>query len=230
LVAAALLAGWGYLFLDANAHLGPGQPTTDAVVVGFEARAWVLEFTVDGRTVRAATEDVVGRPDVGDVIRVRYDPDDPELYVRDVDAEPTPGWLIIGTFAAAAAFLVGAVRSVRPLWFRRRSRSLQGLLLCPGLTRWRIHLRDGDIGLRYWLADATVGGEATNTSPRPLEIPLPAGLHRLELEVTNSAVTCRWAGVVDVPAMCWVDKVDVRPVVGRLSAWDGAFSVELARP
>lgn len=110
---AVFFAAMAAMQLDLDRQLGPEQPTTQAVVVGHSGRATVLEFTVRGETVRTATEEVMCCPDVGSTVQVRYNPEDPEYYVRDLLVPSTNGWLIGGLFAASGGFVVAAALNWR---------------------------------------------------------------------------------------------------------------------
>lgn len=128
LVMGVVFAGLALDTLDLNAHVGPDAPVAEARVLEVYPgrRSWVvLEFTTaEGRAVRTETEEVYWDPEprVGDVIRVRYHPDDPARYVRDVRMRFNR-FTVAFHAAFAALFLAGAVAGFRgrlPRWVVER--------------------------------------------------------------------------------------------------------------
>lgn len=112
LIGALLLASLAAYQADRDAHLGASAKVADATVIavvrtpGKEFRDVEVEFTTaDGRVVRAKTDEVEGAyPRAGAHMQVRYDPSDPEEYVRDARLSSSL-WLVIFTAAATAVFL-----------------------------------------------------------------------------------------------------------------------------
>lgn len=124
-VMAVVFAGWTWDVVDTDSKLA-GAPVATAEIVdvhdpGGRGTSWVVvEFaTRSGERVRAEVEDWYWQPKprVGDQGRVRYDPAEPESYVRDARWDPSvfdvlvPGGL-------AGLFLVGALLG----WTRRLPR------------------------------------------------------------------------------------------------------------
>ena len=131
LVFGLLAAGWALDTADRNAHLRDA-PVAEARVVDSHRASGkygdsyvVVEFTTaTERVVRAKVDDVRFDPfpRTGGTLRVRYDPDDPERYVRDerLGTDQLGVW-IAGSLAAL--FLLGAVAGFRgrlPRWVIER--------------------------------------------------------------------------------------------------------------
>jgi Protein of unknown function (DUF3592) len=123
---------FAFFLVDQNEHLGAGALVTQATVVGVHegsSRApdsWVtVEFTPESG--RVVTADVTQfswdpTPRVGDAVRVRYDPADPALYVRDDRVGPAVFWPI-GLALLAVGLLALGVAGLRrrlPPGFRQR--------------------------------------------------------------------------------------------------------------
>lgn len=112
LIGAILFASWAFMQADRDAHLGASAQVADATVIGVvrtsgeEFKDVEVEFTTaDGRRVRARTDEFMGPdPKTGTSMQVRYDPADPEDYVRDARVGASP-WLVVVTGAAAVVFL-----------------------------------------------------------------------------------------------------------------------------
>lgn len=112
---------------DRDAHLGPDAPTAEATIVdivhplGERRDDVVVEFTTsDGRRVRAQTEEFMFSPHpvIGSTAVVRYDPQDPQEYVRD-DRLGSDGFLTAMGAAFSLVFAVGGVQGFRrrlPAW------------------------------------------------------------------------------------------------------------------
>lgn len=112
---------------DRDAHLGPDAPTPEATIVdivrplGERHDDVVVEFTTaDGRRVRAQTEEVMFTPYpvVGSTAVIRYDPEDPQEYVRD-DRLGSDGFLTAMAAVFGVVFAVGGVQGLRrrlPAW------------------------------------------------------------------------------------------------------------------
>lgn len=124
---ALMFAGLAAYSSDRDDHLGPGSPVTEATVVdivhslGKKQEDVVVEFTTpDGQRVRAKTEEFMFSPypEVGSTVTIRYDPEQPQEYVRDVRFG---GNRIVTVICAAFSvlFAVGAVLGLRgrlPAW------------------------------------------------------------------------------------------------------------------
>ena len=123
LLGALLFGSLALYFADRDARLGPGAPVADATVIDVRSgknSSVVVDFvTADGQRVLAQTEDFYWDPEpqAGDRARVRYDPEDPENYVRDERVQAAP-WFVAMFASFAAAFLVASVLG----WMRRLPR------------------------------------------------------------------------------------------------------------
>lgn len=131
-IVAALFAGMALDIAVTNLKLPPDTPVADATVVdvheehGRFADSYVLvEFdTADGRRVRTKVTDFdwTPKPGVGDTVLVRYDPAEPDVYVRHKDfGTDVFGPVLLGTFAAVFAY--GGVLGLRrrlPRWVLER--------------------------------------------------------------------------------------------------------------
>lgn len=117
LAAAVVFTALGYDAQEADRRL-QGAPLADAVVEevhdGFRRNDYlVVAFTTaTGQQVRAELREGywTPSPEVGDVVRVRYDPSAPTTYLRDVRRGDDAGLAIIG-YGAAILFAVLAVAS-----------------------------------------------------------------------------------------------------------------------
>ena len=113
-----------FVLVDQNQHLGAGAPVAQATVVGVHEGSsrspdsWVtVEFVPGGgRVVQADVTQFSWDPTprVGDAARVRYDPTDPTVYVRDDRVGPAVFWLI-----CLALFAVGLLALGVAGWRRR---------------------------------------------------------------------------------------------------------------
>jgi hypothetical protein len=119
----AVFAGvFAFFLVDQNQHLGAGALVTQATVVGVHegsSRApdsWVtVEFVPEnGRVVKADVTQFSWDPHpyVGEAARVRYDPTDPALYVRDDRVGPAVFWPI-GLALLAVGLLALGVAGLR---------------------------------------------------------------------------------------------------------------------
>ena len=126
-VGALMFAAMAFYSSDRDAHLGPDAPTAEATIVdivhplGERSEDVVVEFTTSGgRRVRAQTEEFMFSPYpvVGSTAVVRYDPQDPEEYVRDV-RWGGDGFLTIMLASFSVVFTLGGVQGFRrrlPAW------------------------------------------------------------------------------------------------------------------
>ncbi len=97
---------------------------TDATVVDYSARDAVLRYTdQQGRQVEAYTRDVQGRPAVGEVVRIVYDPESPTDRVRDVRLGDQGFPMALLVIAAAGFGLFGVLTAT-------------GVITTPMLRRW----------------------------------------------------------------------------------------------
>lgn len=121
-----------FSMVDQNQHLGTGALVAQATVVGVhegQSRSpdsWVtVEFVPEGgRAVRADVTQFSWDPTprVGDAARVRYDPADPILYVRDDRVGTAVFWPIGLALLAVGSLALGVAgwRRRLPSGFRRR--------------------------------------------------------------------------------------------------------------
>jgi hypothetical protein len=129
----ALFSGvFAFYGVDQNQHLGASALVTRATVVGVHegsSRApdsWVtVEFVPEnGHVVRADVTQFSWDPHpyVGEAARVRYDPTDPALYVRDDRVGPAVFWPIGLALLAVGLFALGVagLRKRLPPGFRQR--------------------------------------------------------------------------------------------------------------
>jgi hypothetical protein len=123
---------FAFFLVDQNQHLGANALVTKAMVVGVHEGSsrspdsWVtVEFVPEnGPLVRADVTQFSWdpAPRVGDAVRVRYDPTDPALYVRDERVGPAV-FSPIGLALLAVGLVALGVAGLRkrlPPWFRQR--------------------------------------------------------------------------------------------------------------
>ena len=117
--------------VDRNQHLGAGALVTTGTVVGvqdggrYSSASWAVEFKPgSGQAVTANVTQFPWEPtrQVGDVVRVRYDPDDPTSYARDDSDGQAVVWPICLALLAVGSLAIGVAGLFRrmPPGFRPR--------------------------------------------------------------------------------------------------------------
>jgi len=132
LLFAASFSGAGALgTVDRNQHLGVGALVTTGTVVGvrdggrYSSASWAVEFVPgSGQAVTANVSQFLWEPtrQVGDVVRVRYDPNDPTNYARDDSEGQSVLWPICLALLAVGSLAIGVAGLFRrmPPGFRPR--------------------------------------------------------------------------------------------------------------
>lgn len=132
-VMACFCASWALTALDEDSRFAPEQPVAVATVVDVEVTRGLVSMEVEFRT--GAGEEVRTWVDqanplrVGESLEVRYDPKDPERYVRDVRAGGSTVW-VVGLAVTGLALLVVVLLAgigvpfgfpARTVWIRPRN-------------------------------------------------------------------------------------------------------------
>ncbi|NTW41061.1 MAG: DUF3592 domain-containing protein [Cellulomonadaceae bacterium] len=133
LVAAMVFAGMGFEAWQTDRRL-EAAPIAEAVIAevhdGFRSNDYlVVDFeAASGRRVHARLDEGFWSPypSAGDVIRIRYDPNEPTELLRDVRRGDDRGAVVIGAVAAILflLFAVGSLAGRLPQWvidYNRRS-------------------------------------------------------------------------------------------------------------
>jgi Protein of unknown function (DUF3592) len=126
---AVFFGTWAVLDIDQKQYLGVGSLVAQATVVGVHDAAHDSSVTVEfapqnGPEVRAEVSDFYWDPTprVGDVARVRYDPDDPIAYVRNDRMGPGVLLTVLLALFSMAFFAAGVAgwRRHLPSWVLKR--------------------------------------------------------------------------------------------------------------
>lgn len=125
-VVLACLCVWGVLSaVEEDDRLGPQQPVATATVLEVDLlggrpniEVQVQFRTAEGERVQTWLSQW-SAPQVGDTLEVRYDPADPERYVRDARSGGSTVWVVVLSVAALAFTAVAVLVMMRVLKFPR---------------------------------------------------------------------------------------------------------------